>query len=70
MFFFHADVNECLVDNGGCHHDCVNTIGTFYCRCYPGFQLDYDNKKCIGKLSSKKKKPYFFFVLFLIGYKL
>uniref|UniRef100_A0A0N5AA50 EGF-like domain-containing protein n=1 Tax=Syphacia muris TaxID=451379 RepID=A0A0N5AA50_9BILA len=41
------DVNECLVDNGGCHHDCVNTIGTYYCRCYPGFRLDYDNRKCV-----------------------
>uniref|UniRef100_A0A915AIW5 EGF-like domain-containing protein n=1 Tax=Parascaris univalens TaxID=6257 RepID=A0A915AIW5_PARUN len=41
------DINECLIDNGGCHHDCVNTIGTFYCRCFPGFQLGSDRTKCI-----------------------
>ncbi|VDO36615.1 unnamed protein product, partial [Brugia timori] len=41
------DINECLVENGGCPHDCVNTIGTFYCRCFAGYQLDSDHKKCI-----------------------
>uniref|UniRef100_A0A915JQ96 Multiple epidermal growth factor-like domains protein 6 n=1 Tax=Romanomermis culicivorax TaxID=13658 RepID=A0A915JQ96_ROMCU len=40
------DINECLVANGGCHHDCCNTIGTFYCRCWPGFQLANDQKSC------------------------
>ncbi|GMR39063.1 hypothetical protein PMAYCL1PPCAC_09258, partial [Pristionchus mayeri] len=43
------DENECLVNNGGCHHDCVNTIGTYYCRCWPGFELGSgaDEKTCI-----------------------
>ena len=27
------DVNECLVENGGCHHTCVNTPGGVSCRC-------------------------------------
>ncbi|KAJ1349413.1 hypothetical protein KIN20_004977 [Parelaphostrongylus tenuis] len=40
------DVNECIVDNGGCHHDCVNTIGTYYCRCWSGFELEEDGKNC------------------------
>ncbi|KJH45110.1 EGF-like domain protein [Dictyocaulus viviparus] len=44
----HLDpyVNECVVDNGGCHHDCVNTIGTFYCRCWSGFELEANGKNC------------------------
>uniref|UniRef100_A0A914CFW4 Uncharacterized protein n=1 Tax=Acrobeloides nanus TaxID=290746 RepID=A0A914CFW4_9BILA len=41
------DINECLVQNGFCEHDCVNTIGTYYCRCFPGYQLDDDGRKCI-----------------------
>uniref|UniRef100_A0A914W1B2 Uncharacterized protein n=1 Tax=Plectus sambesii TaxID=2011161 RepID=A0A914W1B2_9BILA len=40
------DINECLVANGGCHHDCCNTIGTFYCRCWPGYELDTDGRRC------------------------
>uniref|UniRef100_A0A158P8J0 Multiple epidermal growth factor-like domains protein 6 n=1 Tax=Angiostrongylus cantonensis TaxID=6313 RepID=A0A158P8J0_ANGCA len=43
------DVNECIVDNGGCHHDCVNTIGTFYCRCWSGFELEENGKHCKGR---------------------
>uniref|UniRef100_A0A1I7T2K1 Multiple epidermal growth factor-like domains protein 6 n=1 Tax=Caenorhabditis tropicalis TaxID=1561998 RepID=A0A1I7T2K1_9PELO len=40
------DVNECMANNGGCEHECVNTIGTFYCRCWPGFELSGDGNTC------------------------
>ena len=30
---FFQDINECLVDNGGCSHTCMNTNGSFVCLC-------------------------------------
>ncbi|GIY83214.1 multiple epidermal growth factor-like domains protein 6 [Caerostris extrusa] len=40
------DVNECILKNGGCHHHCCNTLGSFYCRCNPGYQLNPDGRTC------------------------
>ncbi|XP_071965960.1 uncharacterized protein [Antedon mediterranea] len=32
-----TDVDECLVNNGGCDHSCENQPGTFRCSCRDGF---------------------------------
>lgn len=54
LFLFpSADVDECQVHNGGCQHRCVNTLGSYYCECKPGFRLHTDGRTCIGKLSLK-----------------
>ena len=42
------DVNECLVDNGGCAVTCVNTPTDFYCECPPNFALS-GSTACDGK---------------------
>mgnify|MGYP001799785861 FL=1 len=44
-----ADINECLVDNGGCSHGCVNTAGSHYCTCPRYLYLSDDNSTCTGK---------------------
>ncbi|XP_078423674.1 uncharacterized protein LOC144696332 [Cetorhinus maximus] len=40
---FHSDnklnVDECLQNNGGCSQRCVNTVGSYQCRCHPGYIL-------------------------------
>merc|ERR1711988_1872686 len=41
-----TNVNECAFDNGGCHHSCVDTEGSFYCSCPAGFTLASDLLGC------------------------
>ncbi|VDP07028.1 unnamed protein product [Soboliphyme baturini] len=38
--------NECAVRNGNCVQICVNTVGSYRCACYPGFQLAPNKQDC------------------------
>ena len=49
FFFLDLDIDECLLNNGGCSDTCVNTVGGFECTCRPGYIVDTDNKTCISK---------------------
>lgn len=42
------DINECTEGTHGCQHLCENTVGSFYCKCNPGYILDSDGKSCYG----------------------
>ena len=46
-FILYIDINECDTNNGGCDHNCTNTIGSFECSCSTGYHL-CDNVYCIG----------------------
>lgn len=39
------DKDECAQDNGGCQHECVNTFGSYLCRCRNGYRL-HDGHDC------------------------
>ncbi len=43
------DQNECLVQDHGCEHSCVNNAGSFTCSCRTGYTLDDNGKNCTGK---------------------
>ncbi|XP_066247396.1 very low-density lipoprotein receptor-like isoform X5 [Euwallacea similis] len=39
-------INECIHDNGGCAHRCVDAPAGYRCECRPGFSLAADNRTC------------------------
>lgn len=41
-----TDIDECEEDNGNCEQECINTPGSFQCRCGSGFQLREDGRTC------------------------
>ena len=41
--------SECDVGNGGCDHYCTETIDSYTCSCYEGYQLEADGHNCTGK---------------------
>ena len=45
------DINECLNDNGGCEHICVNTAGNHSCVCRNGYDIA-NITQCVGKFVS------------------
>lgn len=40
-----VDIDECEQGNTGCEI-CQNTIGSYECKCLPGFELNSDRKTC------------------------
>lgn len=42
-----SNVNECLVNNGGCSQTCTDTVGSYLCSCNRGFMLSNDMRNCM-----------------------
>ncbi|XP_035689594.1 von Willebrand factor D and EGF domain-containing protein-like [Branchiostoma floridae] len=40
------DIDECVLTNHGCEHQCVNTPGSYGCSCPTGYVLGADDKYC------------------------
>ncbi|XP_068631046.1 tolloid-like protein 1 [Battus philenor] len=43
---YYMDVDECAENNGGCQHECRNTLGGFECACHSGFALHHNKRDC------------------------
>ncbi len=43
-----TDIDECVLLNGGCAHNCINLNGGHECACRDGFTLEADNRNCLG----------------------
>ena len=55
MLIYYTDINECLTDNGGCEHNCINLEGInsttglgYQCGCDNGYQLAPNYHNCNG----------------------
>ena len=55
LLHISIDINECETANGGCEHSCTNTIASFNCSCYTGYQLDGNGLNCSGERSQINK---------------
>ena len=45
----HLDIDECSDGTHDCSQTCINTVGSFTCRCGNGYLLDTDEFSCNGK---------------------
>ena len=51
------DLNECdSGKNGGCGQICNNMVGSYYCSCQTGYELDEDGRGCSGTLYASRAK--------------
>ena len=58
MFFLGLDVDECRLDSAGCSRDadCINTEGSYSCKCLSGFTGDgFTCKKGVLKEATRDK---------------
>ncbi len=46
--YYCVDIDECVVLNGGCEHNCTNQEGSYECSCRDGFALE-NTKDCEGE---------------------
>ncbi len=55
-----TDNDECAMKNGGCSHDCTNTVGSYDCSCPDAeLALDEDKHTCEGKHMNKNTIAFY-----------
>ena len=62
------DIDECELNLDNCEMGCINTIGSFRCSCYEGYEL-INSTSCIKSIYVVKiylyRLIYSFFIFFL-----
>ena len=49
-YYLSLDIDECLVNKGGCSHICINKPGSYRCKCQDGYKLAANKKTCLGNV--------------------
>ena len=52
------DIDECT-ELLPCSHNCTNTAGGFTCACLSGYELQRDQKSCIGTYFTQSRRNYY-----------
>ncbi|XP_043326039.1 epidermal growth factor-like protein 7 isoform X2 [Cervus elaphus] len=52
-----ADVDECRAGGGGCPQHCVNTAGSYWCRCREGHRPSVDGAACLPERGAPRVTP-------------
>ncbi|XP_059475081.1 epidermal growth factor-like protein 8 [Neocloeon triangulifer] len=55
--YCEKDLDECSLRQHTCSHMCVNTFGSYYCKCHPGYVLKPDGKGCQSKYNNIETTP-------------
>ena len=55
LFSIYADIDECAENTDGCNQLCNNTIGSYFCDCNTGFELN-DPLTCVGEFNQSSHK--------------
>ncbi|KAL3313693.1 Dorsal-ventral patterning tolloid-like protein 1, partial [Cichlidogyrus casuarinus] len=54
---FDKEFDECKTPDHGCAHVCVNTLGSYVCKCNLGYELNSDGKRCEDACGGTLKGP-------------
>ena len=68
LILFLLDIKECESHNGQCDHNCINTIGSFYCTCDSGYKLNGDKLSCDGQFKYNPKKCTIHLKILIMSY--
>ena len=49
MMLFVSDIDECNEGSHGCKQLCINSVGSYVCKCPLGYRLNADARSCDGK---------------------
>ena len=65
VYNYYVDIDQCLVNNGGCESICTNLEGIsnttglgYQCGCDYGYQLAPDNHNCSGMCVQSMHEMY------------
>jgi hypothetical protein len=53
VFFFSSDIDECALSRNQCFYNqiCVNTVGSYHCKCPLGYISSGAGQPCVGESS-------------------
>ena len=49
-FLVLRDVDKCITEEHGCEQVCINTVGSYFCKCRRGYYLHQDGRTFLGRI--------------------